>query len=179
MYKIYSNDTGNYVLVGDIARQYYKSTTRIDSTGVKRRLESNGLQVYKTLLNLGRSSLRVWAIKEENSNQADEIMKTRRSFKAEENDNGEAWFYIIQKYPKHAPQIIKMGKTTRSVSERIMEFNIYSPNVLLEKKIKGIYEKTLIDMIGGANEKLGEEEFFVEDIANVIGRAEQALQLLS
>jgi len=182
MYEKYNSNGVEYVLIRDVANKWYNTDCgKIPTTEVKNRIISNGFSVIlvRAKIKQGNNFMNrdMFAVKHSDIEQINNLFSTNEIL---ENKIvcSKYSFYIIQKYPNHAPSIIKMGKTSRTVGERSKEFNVYDVKILLENRIKSNNEKTLIDMISAGCKRLGEEEFWVEDITALLDRAKKVMALL-
>lgn len=180
--KVYIYDENEYVLVRDIAKSVYACNSgKIPTAEVRSRLQKNGVTVTRVRVTDGHATRNMWAIPISELEAAKVFVSGKTGKPAEEmpaSEEGGCFFYIIQKYPKHAPNIIKMGKTTRSVMKRMREYNVYDTKLLLSHPISPSDEYTLIKQIGGKNERLGDEEFWVKDVDGFMERAKGIMSLM-
>lgn len=172
-----------YTLVKDIASFWYpNSVVKTPTTPVVRFLQNNGIPVEKLQASiddgLGRKRSAVCHVVKSDLLESILSLKSTVPQVIAQTVLPKTSFYIIQKYPKHAPQIIKMGVTGRTVQERITEYYVFNPKVLLERPISRSNEGTLIKMISAGSEQLGAEEFWVEDITKMVDHAKQVLSFL-
>lgn len=184
MYTVYEKEGKGYVLVRDICKVHYRSQYKNTPRTAKVLLQQ-GVKVTKTKIKIGKFTKCVYCIPSSECNFADQILNEHKMSSElpglEEGGNNldpTVTFYIAQKYPEYAPQIIKMGMTSRSVEQRLREFNVYDIKLLRQKKTKASFERTLIDMIGAKNKYLGEEEFWVEDMDSFLERADKVFAFL-
>jgi len=183
MYDTHNIDGIVYILIRDIAKKWYNTDCgRIPITEVKTKIIKNGFKVsvIRAKIKQGNSFMNrdMFAVLNDDICKIDNLFRSNNEIIEKPNINHPCVFYIIQKYPDYSPSIIKMGKTTRTAEIRSKEFNVYNAKILFERNIRPNHEKTLIDMIAIDCERLGEEEFWVEDMDALLERANKVLALL-
>lgn len=178
MCESYSIEGVDYYLLRDISKEWFPLSMNPSNVPVKRKLATLNIPVETKLIPI---KTRTGNTKTFNCEVVKaSLVNTLEDFNRDKPVQDEAeqlletalcYFYIIQKYPDHAPQIIKMGKTTRTPEERSREFYVYSPKILFTAPISPVNEKTLIQMITVGAVQLGDEEFWITDVAGMVDRA--------
>lgn len=180
----YQVDGVAYYLLRDIAKEWFPHSSNPSNEPVRRKLASLDILMETRLIPLktrggGTKTFNCEVVR------ADQITQLEGFNRISPKDDSElieetalCYFYIIQKYPDHAPQIVKLGKTTRSVEERSREFYVHNPKNLFTAPISPVNEKTLIQMITVGATQLGDEEFWIEDISTMLERATQIAAFL-
>lgn len=186
-YDVYTYEDQDYILVKDLADDWYPNcTAKNQTTPVRKRLEANGITTDQITVQIKRSGrpLRItcWAILVSELEKAEKLSPRNPTISTPEADEEAKYgcaFYIIQKYPEDAPGIIKMGKTAKTAEARSKKFYVWRPTILREFPISSNDEKTLIKMIGKGCKQLGDEEFFVTDFDSLLRRADDCAAMLA
>ena len=191
-YMLHNIDEKTYVLIRDIVNKWFTKvpggggTTSLRKT-IAKYFPKICLHQIPVTLPYGNKKVNkiVWAIEQQHVLEVEEFLTQRPGGSGRprlqipiEREIANSFFYILQKYPTYAPQILKLGQTGRSAEARSKEFNVFEPKILLECKIRPSFETTLIAMISKGQIRLGQEEFWVEDTSAFIKNAEAIISFL-
>lgn len=189
-YKTYEANGEMYILLQDISNRWYPLCRAKNQTpNVRKKLNEHNIPVVQIRIKkkhegLYERSAAYWVVLEKylfeiNKLAPMNIFHNDSSIDGTDETKYGCVFYIIQKYPEDYPSIVKMGKTTKTAEARSRAFYVWNPKVLREFPISSIDEKTIIRMIGGKNKQVGEEEFIVNDIDDMLNRADIVKEMLN